>query len=158
MEHVFLRAAVPADYDACKKIANQPQNRKVLGFFMRVTFNDFAARQPADDRYILTVVEDAANNIVGVVRAKTRNDQSQTTVHEICVDDNHKGQGIGRLMVEHVASRARAHHAPKIFLKSPADTPAGRFYRHLGFEHSGYETPDAFNRLKRPLDHYELYV
>jgi ribosomal protein S18 acetylase RimI-like enzyme len=152
---LFLRAARPEDYVACRALTNQQPNREGFGMFDRASFNDFAARQTTDDRYMLLVAEDDDHAIAGFVRALRLKDGSQTTIHALCRDFNRKGEGIGPLLISEVERHSRAHAVPRLFLKSPENTRAHKAYERMGFEWIGDEPPVPGTTRKRTLSHFE---
>lgn len=59
-------------------------------------------------------------------------------VEDVCVDERHRGQGIGRAMMTHAIERARACGCYKLSLSSNVARPdAHAFYRALGFQQHG---------------------
>ena len=151
---VFIRNAVPSDYEACKKIANQKENCEGLGFVSRVTFNDFAMRQIHEPRFMLQVAINRKGDIVGYIRALRLKTKDQTTIHEVCRDANRKKQGIGKRLIQHVIETSVAHDVGKVVLKTPADAKAANLYPKYGFSLTSTEQPAG--RRKRVLRRYEM--
>lgn len=59
-------------------------------------------------------------------------------LEDVVVDENHRGQGIGRALVMHAVETARACKAGQIALTSnPSRTAARRLYADCGFEEAG---------------------
>ena len=157
LRQIFLRAAQPQDYTACRRLTNQVANREGFGFVSAVTFNDFAKRQANDPRYILRVAADSDCNIVGYVRALALSNGQQITIHEICRDVAWKGQGVGSRLLADVEAIARQKNIPKLFLKTPAGIRAHAAYQRFGFVALGTEPrpPKADGRPSRSLVHFE---
>jgi GNAT superfamily N-acetyltransferase len=59
-------------------------------------------------------------------------------VEDVCVDEGHRGHGIGRAMMTFALERARARGCYKLSLSSNVARPeAHAFYRALGFQQHG---------------------
>jgi GNAT superfamily N-acetyltransferase len=59
-------------------------------------------------------------------------------VEDVCVDDQHRGRGIGRAMMTFAVEHARARGCYKLALSSNSARPdAHAFYRALGFQQHG---------------------
>lgn len=59
-------------------------------------------------------------------------------VESVIVERNHRGQGIGKLMMDHVMELAREEKCYKLMLSSNKKrVPAHEFYRKLGFKQHG---------------------
>ena len=155
LKKVFIRAAKPRDYAACRRMANQKENREGLGFVSRIVFNDFAARQSKDSRYILLVAEDGQGKVVGFARALRLLNGTQTTLHEICRDMACKGGGVGRALLKKVEDMSRSHGIARFFLKVPDGIGAAKAYERFGFKRVGIESPQDFPGRKRRLKLYE---
>lgn len=57
----------------------------------------------------------------------------QTTICELIVLPERRGQGIGRRLIGSVIGIARQRACTSVLAKCPADLPANGFYEHLGF-------------------------
>jgi [ribosomal protein S18]-alanine N-acetyltransferase len=56
----------------------------------------------------------------------------------VCVTPSRQGQGLGRLLVEHMLDLADRHKAHTVYLEvRPSNTPARRLYKSLGFRRIG---------------------
>ena len=73
--------------------------------------------------------------------------QETTTVYYLCTSKDHRGQGAGKLLMEAVAFDARIRGKKTIELKCPAQAPANRFYKSIGYELRQSETDPEGNRL-----------
>ena len=58
-------------------------------------------------------------------------------IHDLAVLSSHRGQGVGRLLLEHVAAKGIALGCCKLTLEVRADNhPARRLYEAVGFENA----------------------
>ena len=58
-------------------------------------------------------------------------------IHDLAVLPTHRGQGVGRLLLEHVAAKGTALGCCKLTLEVRADNyPARRLYEAVGFENA----------------------
>lgn len=73
--------------------------------------------------------------------------QENTMVYYLCTSKDYREQGVGKLLMEAVASDARIRGKKNIDLKCPAHAPANHFYQSIGFELRRSETDRAGNRL-----------
>jgi len=126
---VRVRKACAEDLDAVKALADA--NKSALGFVLR------PALAAGIQRGWLLVAEQAGQ-VIGFIHYRHRQD-SRTTLHEICVDETWRGNGVGRLLVQALAAESEALGKLCIRLKSPADLPANEFYRQMGFTLVGVE-------------------
>lgn len=56
----------------------------------------------------------------------------------VCINPSYQGNGFGRLLVEHMLSRARQRHAMRIYLEvRPSNRVAYNLYEDLGFNEIG---------------------
>jgi GNAT superfamily N-acetyltransferase len=70
-----------------------------------------------------------------------------TIVYYLCTNKEYRGQGIGKLLMEAVASDARIRGKKAIDLKCPAHSPANEFYKSIGYELRQSEADRKGNRL-----------
>lgn len=95
------------------------------------------------------VVAESDGEVIGVMQLTfipgiSRNGASRLLVEAVRVDRALRGQGIGRLMMEHAHERGRARGCVLAQLTSDKQRPdAHRFYRNLGYEqsHEGFKLP-----------------
>ncbi|GAA2218077.1 GNAT family N-acetyltransferase [Promicromonospora sukumoe] len=95
------------------------------------------------------VVAESDGEVVGVMQLTfipgiSRNGAARLLVEAVRVDKAQRGQGIGRLMMEHAHERGRARGCVLAQLTSDKQRPeAHRFYRNLGYEqsHEGFKLP-----------------
>ena len=68
---------------------------------------DRLVRDPGGDHEV--VVAEHADALIGVASYERLDDHPGTGEFAIFVDDKHHGQGVGTLLLEHLAARARRH-------------------------------------------------
>lgn len=74
-------------------------------------------------------------------------EHGNTIVYYLCTSKDYRGQGIGKLLMETVASDARMYGNKTIALKCPANAPANHFYQSIGYALAGSETDDEGGQL-----------
>ncbi len=81
-------------------------------------------------------------NLVGFVSFHHNRlaEDDHTTVYYLCTDRDYRGQGIGKLLMEAVATDARLCGTSLITLRCPNHLPANRFYKSIGYTLKGSET------------------
>ncbi|MFD6446696.1 GNAT family N-acetyltransferase [Promicromonospora sp. NPDC060204] len=107
----------------------------------------FEAVAASPDNELVVAESDGA--VIGVMQLTfipgiSRNGASRLLVEAVRVDRALRGQGIGRLMMEHAHERGRARGCVLAQLTSDKQRPdAHRFYRNLGYEqsHEGFKLP-----------------
>ncbi len=137
-----VRQSTIEDIPALKAIADA--NRPTLGFLMRSAFAESVVA-----RWVLVAERDS--RLLGFVRYRHRRNE-QTTIYELCVAQDYRGQGIGRLLIEALAQEAQERGKSHIQLKAVTGIAANGFYEHLGFALIGVETGK-----KRALNVWRLY-
>src|SRR5436305_96654 len=95
-----IRKGTLDDISAIKKIADA--NKDTLCFVMR------PALQFSIEKSWLLVTE-RKSQIIGFVNYRHRRDD-QTTIYEICIEQASRSQGIGRQLIDVVATEARRQH------------------------------------------------
>ncbi len=118
-----IRFAKEKDLSIIKQLADAHRNE--LGFTVRPILEERMHQR------MLFVCEDQGI-IVGFVGFHHRRD-GWTTIHEICVEKEFRGRGLGRRLVEAVEEHARQVGQCGVRLKCPLDLPANGFYAQLGF-------------------------
>jgi GNAT superfamily N-acetyltransferase len=99
------------------------KNTKTLGLFPPAAFDDYARRGG-----VLVAV--APNgNCVGYILFSTANDRA--TIFHLCVDDGQRNKGLGRLLVDALATRTK--HLRGLILKCRRDYDANKIWPRLGF-------------------------
>jgi len=71
--------------------------------------------------------------VIGFVSYRHRKIDRQTTLSEICVAKNWRGQGCGRKLIDALRDESSALRRTYIQLKCPVDLPANEFYLGVGF-------------------------
>jgi ribosomal protein S18 acetylase RimI-like enzyme len=119
---MHIRKALASDIEAIKAIADM--NKQELGFVTKPAFL-FGIQKGW-----LLVAED--NDVIGFLHYRHRRGV-QTTVYEICVTQDYRGQGIGRMLITALLQECQERGKAYIKLKAIAGLPANGFYQHLGF-------------------------
>lgn len=141
---IQIRKATPRHLCQIKKIADA--NRQSIGFVLR------PALLEAIQRHELFVAIARNGRILGFVNFHHRLDE-KTTIYELCVKDKHRGNGLGRRLIEAVAAESKALGKQQIQLKCPIALEANRFYSQVGFQHIAVEAGK-----KRRLNVWRLQV
>ena len=123
LDSLKIRPAQEDDLLIIKQIADD--NRFALGFVVKAVLKERLQHQ-------LLLVCEYQKNVVGFVGFHHRRD-SWTVIHELCVKDEYRGWGIGRMLVEAVEEKARRSGQLGIRLKCPVELAANGFYARLGF-------------------------
>ena len=124
-----IRKAEQEDIDRIKAIADS--NKDAIGFVLR------PALVEAIQRKWVLVAEDSGQ-LIGFAQYRHRRD-SQTTLYEICVAEEYRGNGVGRALLDALVEESRRLGKTIIRLKCPADNEANGFYDHLRFVRVGWE-------------------
>jgi ribosomal protein S18 acetylase RimI-like enzyme len=127
-----------------KKIADA--NRDALSFVTRGKF-----QEAVEQKRGLVALQD--DKVIGFVLYRHRKRDKQTTLSDICVDKGHRGEKIGRLLVEALVQDCRKKSREFIQLKCPTDLPANEFYHSVGFKFHDIE-----NGKKRKLNVWRLTI
>lgn len=124
-DDISLRVTARADdrwLDDFIRLEGFPEQRRpfYFGLFSRMLENTsfFALERQNETVAVATTVrEDGWSGIINVA-----------------VDERHRGQGIGKLLMRHVAQHSLEQEASRLYLQVVADNePAVRMYRRLGF-------------------------
>lgn len=122
---VKIREVKESDIDCIKHIADE--NRSSLGFMPRKKLEEIADQQRA-------FVAWYDGSVVGFVVFRHRKRDLQTTLSEICVQHEYRGQGIGADLIQSLIRDCDQRNRAYIQLKCPIDLPANKFYKHVGFD------------------------
>jgi ribosomal protein S18 acetylase RimI-like enzyme len=125
----MIRKAIFSDIDSIKRIADA--NRDTLGFVMRPALLENIARG-------WVLIAESDTQIVGFVNYRHRRD-AQTTIYEMCVAQEWRGQGLGKKLLDALKQEAIHHGKAYIQLKAISTITANDFYRHYGFKLIGTE-------------------
>jgi ribosomal protein S18 acetylase RimI-like enzyme len=74
-------------------------------------------------------------------------EHEHTTIHYLCTASDYRKQGIGKLLMEAVATDARLCGKRVITLKCPSHLPANHFYKSIGYTLERCETDQEGGRL-----------
>lgn len=133
----MITRAIIDHIDAIKALADA--NRNDLGFILRMQIQE-AVEQ---NRTLVAIVD---KQVVGFVIYRHRKNDLQTTLAEICVAKNYRGQGIGTGLMDALVSESTLKSRLFIQLKCPENLPANDFYSKYGFCLSSVE-PGKSRRL-----------
>jgi len=109
--------------DQAKRLADN--NRDALGFVLRGSFVDAVQKGFA---YVAVQGE----HVLGFVLFHHRVRDTQTTLYDICVDEQHRGRGIGKALYDRVLQDCRINNREFLQLTCPAKLPSNAFYRNRG--------------------------
>ena len=139
-----VRPATLQDVPACKVIADA--NRKIFGFLLRSIFIVKVQSKS------LLVVEQQ-DRIIGFLIYNHRKVGTDTTIYDFCIDAEFRGQGIGRLVIDHLVSSCTTLCRTVIIAKCPQGLAANGFYARLGFvcSHVQQTKKNALNVWKYEL-------
>ena len=101
-------------------------SRFELGFNPQKKFEEVAFQK----RAFVAIVN---QKIIGFVIFRHRKRDLQTTLSEICVQQQFRGQHIGAELIAQLVRECRLKSREFIQLKCPVDLPANQFYRRFGF-------------------------
>ena len=95
------------------------------------------------------VAKAAEGKVIGFVvfSHQSLREQENTTVYYLCTSKDYRGQGVGKLLMQAVASDARIRGKRAIDLKCPAHAPANHFYKSIGYKLLQSETDQEGGRL-----------
>ncbi len=81
---------------------------------------------------ILVLIEE---RIIGFIisRDEYYNEGSATMIEELIVDNEFKGRGFGRKLVEYVEKQGKKKKIKRVLLMASKDAPAFKFYKKMGY-------------------------
>jgi GNAT superfamily N-acetyltransferase len=131
----LIRDARPGDADAVARLLDQlgypAEPPAIVSRLERLTI--------VGDR---VVVAEIGEEVVGFAHLQVtpaiEDDRPAAKIGALVVDDSHRGEGIGRALVEAVEAEARARGCGLVFLTTSARREdAHEFYRRVGLEETG---------------------
>ena len=95
------------------------------------------------------VAETEERELVGFVvfNHSSLTEGEHTTIYYLCTASTNRRQGIGKRLVEAVATDARLYGNKRITLRCPSHLPANHFYQYIGYTLEGSETDHEGGRL-----------
>lgn len=121
-----------SDLTSIKRIADS--NREALGFVPRPKVEEAIATNR-----VLVASDSDQRKVVAFVIYRHRKTDKQTTVYDICVEEEVRRQGIGSLLLKELYDECRNLGRDFIQLKCPLDLAANLFYKSVGFYRSRIE-------------------
>ena len=106
--------------------------------------------------YYLVAREDGDDALVGYAGLRADNRGGDGDIQTVAVAPEHRGKGLGRLLVEALLGEARQRLVSSVFLEVRADNDAARgLYSSLGFQEidrrTGYYQPDGVDAIVMTL-------
>lgn len=87
-----------------------------------------------DQKYECFILRDNTNTrVIGFVTY--RPEVNKTYICDICVDENYRGHGFGKRLIDAVIAQEKQHDVKKIYLHS--DPKPVEFYKHIGMIQTG---------------------
>lgn len=142
-----VRAATLADVDAVMAIERAS--------FPTDAWSEAAMRETfaTGDAFVAEEVD----GVVGYAAVLAPKGSGDADVLTIAVGEDHRGEGIGAALLQHLVETARARGADRVFLEVRADNPvAQHLYETRGFRVVGrrprYYQPDGVDAIVMRLD------
>jgi GNAT superfamily N-acetyltransferase len=147
MELVFREAKLDDLERVVELIADDAVAARRTGSYGEPHLRAFEAITASPDNEL--VVAESEGVVIGVLQLTfipgiSRNGATRLLVEAVRVDRALRGQGIGRLLMEHAHERGQERACVLAQLTSDKQRPeAHRFYRDLGYEqsHEGFKRP-----------------
>jgi GNAT superfamily N-acetyltransferase len=132
---VRIRDALPEDAEALARLLGQlgyPAEREAVGRRLR-------RLSEAGDEVVVAELE---GRIAGLAQLQVspalEYDGDAAKLAALVVDESHRGEGVGRALVEATEMRARARGCVLLYLTTAEHrADAHAFYRSVGLEHTG---------------------
>lgn len=153
-DHIYIRAAEIDDVDVMTKISISAKQSN--GY-------DDAFMDACRDELTVTVahlcqgeywVACDGTQIIGCASLCPDKDHHSGQIHSFFIDPDHQGQGVGRMLWDHLLMRAHAYGMSDVRLD--ADPNAVPFYKALGFESAG-EVPSG-SIAGRSIPHMRMCI
>ena len=138
----ILPLNIELDIEAIKKLSIQ------LGYPNQENLSNRLAMIQKDENYISLVVE-YENQIIaytGFIRFRSWElDGEFIRIQTFVVDENHRGQGIGKLLLNAIENFAKEHQISRVLLNSA--NHEGRTIAHQFYKNQGYDAKSTgFNK------------
>jgi GNAT superfamily N-acetyltransferase len=118
-----------------------PYNKGSLYDFDVFERTDIARRMVQSNTLLEVAAERESERIVGVLDVEEEDWRHVAWVHNLMLDTDARGQGLGRQFVERTIAWARRRNLRAVMLETQTNNvPACRFYLHLGFQLVGINT------------------
>ncbi len=124
LSSVEIVKAKHGDLPQIKSIADK--NKNLVGFVMRGSLIESIQKENL-------IVLKHKKKIIGFINYHHRKD-AQTTLYEICVDEEDRKKGYGRLLINHLLQETKLHGKRVLLLNCPVDGVAHSFYLKCGFK------------------------
>jgi GNAT superfamily N-acetyltransferase len=132
---IVLRDAVPADASAIAALVTQ------LGYTTAAAVMEPRLRRVLSLSHHRIIVAESSGSVIGVAGACVDHGVELDTygrITALAVDEKWRGNGVGRLLVEHVEHWCRERGADRITLTSGHHRPEShKFYEALGYQATG---------------------
>ncbi|GAB4548866.1 MAG: hypothetical protein OHK0023_12600 [Anaerolineae bacterium] len=132
MQPYHVRWAIESDLLPLKVAADA--NRDSIGFIMSARLQEAIRAR----RIFVAVARDG--RLIGFVIFRHRKADLQTTLSEICVNQEWRRQGVGCALLKQLYEVCQILNRSHILLRCPADSAANHFYKRLGFIQIGLES------------------
>ena len=101
----------------------------------------YPAPEPESSDHEYLIAELVPGEIVGYTGLRFQSWNGAATITDLAVDPAHRGNGVGRALIDGAAERARTGGARSLWLETQnVNHPAIQFYRRCGFRLCGVDT------------------
>lgn len=134
--------ATPADYPTIERIAHQTWpdtfgailTPEQIAYMLHWMYRPEALAQQVEQKgHVFLMAVDGMGEAVGYVSYEVNYKSQTTKIHKLYLLPQTQGQGIGRLLIEAVAERAKAADNNALALNVNRQNRAVQFYERMGF-------------------------